>query len=97
MNNLNEIIRDNPNIIIQVTGADLLQFAKNVAKEVRQQAIKDTQDFMSEKLLSGKEAAKLCGVGFTTFWRWVRDGKVTQVKGAGKPRYRLSDIQKLMK
>lgn len=91
-----ETIEANPNIILQISGSDLLQFAHDIATEVREQAIKDTQNFLCEKLLSGKEAAEMCGVGFSTFWRWVKQGKVPQIKGAGKPRYRLSDIQKLI-
>ncbi len=82
----------NPNMIIQLTAADLRQFAHDVAIEVREQAIKDTQNFMAEKLLSGKEAAEVCHVQFSTFWRWVKQGKIPQIKGAGKPRYRLTDI-----
>lgn len=91
-----QIIQSNPNVIIQMTAADLKQFALDVAKEAREQAIKDTRNFMAEKLLSGKEAAEMCGVQFSTFWRWVKQGKVPQMKGAGKPRYRLSDVQKMM-
>lgn len=93
---IKETIQSNPNVILQISGSDLLRFAKELATEVREQAIKDTQNFMAEKLLSGKEAAELCGVQFSTFWRWVKQGKVPQMKGAGKPRYRLSDIQKFM-
>lgn len=93
---IKDTIQSNPNVILQISGSDLLRFAKELATEVREQAIKDTQNFMAEKLLSGKEAAQLCGVQFSTFWRWVKQGKVPQMKGAGKPRYRLSDIQKFM-
>ena len=93
---IKETIQSNPGVILQVSGADLLQFAKEIADEVREQAIKDTHNFMAERLLSGKEAAKLCGVQYTTFWRWVKNGKIPQMKGAGNPRYRLSDIQKMM-
>lgn len=94
--NIKNVINENPNVILQISGADLLQFAKELATDIREQAIKDTQNFMAEKLLSGKEAADMCGVKFSTFWRWVKQGKVPQIHGAGKPRYRLSDIQKLM-
>lgn len=94
--NIKETVDNTPNIIIQMTIADLKQFAHDVATEVREQAIKDTQNFMAEKLLSGKEAAELCGVQFSTFWRWVKQGKITPIRGAGKPRYRLSDIKKIM-
>lgn len=93
---IKETIQSNPNVILQISGSDLLRFAKELAAEVREQAIKDTQNFMAEKLLSGKEAAELCGVQFSTFWRWVKQGKVPQMKGTGNPRYRLSDIQKFM-
>lgn len=94
--NVKETIESQPNVIIQLTAADLKQYALEVAAEARRLAIKDTQNFMAEKLLSGKEAAEMCGVQFSTFWRWVKQGKIPQMKGAGNPRYRLSDIQKLM-
>ena len=94
--NIMDAIQNNPNVILQISGTDLLEFAKELANDVREQAIKDTHNFMAERLLSGKEAAKLCGVQYTTFWRWVKNGKIPQMKGAGNPRYRLSDIQKMM-
>lgn len=94
--NIMDAIQNNPNVILQISGTDLLEFAKELANDVREQAIKDTRNFMAERLLSGKEAAKLCGVQYTTFWRWVKSGKIPQMKGAGNPRYRLSDIQKAM-
>lgn len=84
--NVKETIESQPNVIIQLTAADLKQYALDVAREAREQAIKDTQNFMAEKLLSGKEASELCGVQFSTFWRWVKAGKIPQMKGAGKPR-----------
>lgn len=95
MKSINELLQIS-NIILQISSNDLLQFAKELAKEIREQAIKDTQDFLCEKLLSGKEAAKMCGVSFSTFWRWTQQGKIPKIEGAGKPRYRLSDIQKIM-
>ena len=93
---IKETIQSNPNVILQISGTDLLEFAKELANDVREQAIKDTRNFTAERLLSGTEAAKLCGVQYTTFWRWVKNGKIPQMKGAGNPRYRLSDIQKMM-
>lgn len=94
--NIKETIQSNTTIILQVSGADLLAFAHELATEVREQAIKDAKNFAADKLLSGKEAAAFCGVQFCTFWRWVKQGRIIPLRGAGNPRYRLSDIQLMM-
>jgi hypothetical protein len=50
-----------------------------------------------ERLVSPKEAGAMFDVDLSTLYRWDKLGYLTKIKIGGKVRYRMSDIQKLMK
>jgi predicted site-specific integrase-resolvase len=50
-----------------------------------------------DRLLSPKETSQMFDVDLSTLYRWDKLGYLTKIKIGGKVRYRMSDIQKLMK
>lgn len=50
-----------------------------------------------EIYITAKEAAKMLGVTLSTLWRWDNDKYLEKTKIGNKVRYRLSDIERMIK
>lgn len=50
-----------------------------------------------DTLITPKEVCQLLGVNLTTLWRWNNEGYLTKVYIGNKPRYRQSDIDRILK
>ena len=87
--NINEIVESGANITIQTTPNDLLKFLEQVAEK---QQKKD-----DDRHISRKQVAEMFDVDESTVWRWDKIGYTHPVKVGGKVRYRLSELQKLLK
>ena len=51
----------------------------------------------AEIYITAKEAAKKLGVTLSTLWRWDNDGYLEKIKIGSKVRYRLSDVERMIK
>lgn len=51
----------------------------------------------SDVLLTPSEVAELLDVNLSTLWRWHRDGYLVKIYIGNKPRYRQSDIDRILK
>ena len=72
---IEKVITENPNVIFQVTGADLKAFAEQLligAKAIAMQEVEDAA--RNDKLLSVEEAAELLSVSKMTLYRWCIHG-----------------------
>ena len=49
-----------------------------------------------EKLLTPKEVSQLLDVNLTTLWRWHAEGYLTKIYVGNKPRYKQSDIDRIL-
>ena len=50
-----------------------------------------------EIYITAKEAAKMLGVTLSTLWRWDNDKYLEKIKIGNKVRYRLSDVERMIK
>lgn len=55
------------------------------------------QEAEADTLLTPKEVCQLLNVNLTTLWRWHNEGYLTKVYIGNKPRYRRSDIDRILK
>ena len=95
-----ELAAKHPQIIIQVTGADLLSFAETIVEktllihraelEARERAEKE------EKMLTAQEAGEMLGVCERTLSRWRRAGYIEGVRVGGVIKYRRSDCRNIL-
>jgi len=51
----------------------------------------------ADNLLTPKEVTEILGVNLTTLWRWHKEGYLTKVYIGEKPRYRQSDVDRILK
>jgi len=52
---------------------------------------------LEEIYITAKEAAKMLGVTLSTLWRWDNDKYLEKIKIGNKVRYRLSDVERMIK
>ncbi len=50
-----------------------------------------------ETYISASEAAKMLNVTLSTLWRWDKDKYLEKIKIGNKVRYRLSDVERMIK
>jgi hypothetical protein len=90
---LNEILAQQ-SITIALTGQQLNEFAAQILSGAR--AIYETKQ-QPETYLSRKKASEMLEVDLSTLWRWNREGYLCTVAVGGKRRYKMSDIQRILK
>ena len=93
---IEKLITENPNVIFQVTGADLKAFAEQLLFGAKAIAMQEAEDAAKNKLLSVEEAAELLSVSKMTLYRWDKNDVLKRVEIGGQRRYRKSDIDRLI-
>ena len=94
---IEKVITENPNVIFQVTGADLKAFAEQLLIGAKAIAMQEAEDAANnDKLLSVDEAADLLSVSKMTLYRWDKNDILKRVEIGGQRRYRKSDIDRLI-
>ena len=94
---IEKLITENPNVIFQVTGADLKAFAEQLLIGAKAIAMQEAEDAANnDKLLSVDEAAELLSVSKMTLYRWDKNDVLKRVEIGGQRRYRKSDIDRLI-
>lgn len=85
-----EIAKENPNVSITVSAADLQRFAERIIEETTEKAKKTASD-----LLTKKQVREIFHVNDATIWRWEQEGRLKRWGNAGrKVYYRVSDVQR---
>jgi excisionase family DNA binding protein len=91
--NINEILT-RQNIIISLTGEQLNDFANQILSGARSIYEKKEQ---SEHYLTRKQVAEMLDVDLSTLWRWNRENYLCAVEIGGKRKYKLSDVNKILR
>ena len=94
---IEKLITENPNVIFQVSGADLKAFADQLLIGAKAIAMQEAEELATnDKLLTIDEASELLSVSKMTLYRWDQTGILKKVEIGGKRRYRKSDIERLV-
>ena len=94
---IEKLITENPNVIFQVSGADLKAFAEQLLIGAKAIAMQETEALTTgDQLLTMDEASELLSVSKMTLYRWDQTGILKKVEIGGKRRYRKSDIERLV-
>ena len=93
---IEKMITENPNVIFQVSGENLMAFAEQILLGAKSIAMIEAEAAASsDQLISIDEAARLLSVSKMTLYRWDKSGILKKVEIGGKRRYRKSDIERL--
>lgn len=87
-----EAINDGANIQFVISASELKEALTSWYAEIRR-AEKAQEE---ERYLTIKEVSDLLKVNRSTLWKWNKSGYLTAVKTGSKPRYKLSDVKKIM-
>lgn len=95
----NELFRllqnsDAPRITIQMTGEDVMELVREIAKELNELTL--MQKRRDEEFLSKKAVMATLGVCDTTLWQWAKNNYLKPVRAGRKVMYRRSDVLRLL-
>lgn len=95
--NIQELIRSNANVSITIGLADLKEFADSLICATKQELEAAVTADRSETYLSPQQVSEMLHIDLSTLWRWNRKKYLEHIEVGGKRRYKLSDIDKLLK
>ncbi len=87
------LMSGNANVQLSVSGKDLREFGECLIRQTVNQMTSEKNEVM----LKTNEVAKKLGVDRSTLYRWDKSGYLKPVRMGGVPRYRLSDVETVMK
>lgn len=91
--NLQELIRNSAGITINVKPEDLI----NLIDVAVERAKNEFETKERETYLTVEKAGEMLGVSRVTLWRWGKDNYLNPIEVGGKRRYRLSDVNQILK
>ena len=90
--NLDDIIKENPNINLTVIASDLLKFGQNIATQTAQTVLNNHE----EKVFTRNEVKEKFNVCDATLWRWDKLGLIMGKKIGNRKYYPESEIKRLL-
>lgn len=91
--NLQELIGNSAGITINVKPEDLI----NLIDVAVERAKNEFETKERETYLTVEKAGEMLGVSRVTLWRWAKDNYLSPIEVGGKRRYRLSDVNRILK
>ena len=94
---LNTPLQPNSNIQLVVGKEDLETIINSIVDERMTQFFeRKKQEAEADHLITPRDASEQLGVNLTTLWRWHKEGYLVKVYVGDKPRYRQSDIDRIL-
>lgn len=93
---ITEIISSGANVTLQVTAAQLGEFAKDLIGRTRQELVREIEAGEREVYYTRDQAANMLSVNPSTLWNWDKKGFLKPVSIGGFRRYRKSDIDRVL-
>ncbi len=93
---ITEIISSGANVTLQVTAAQLGEFAKDLIGQTRQQIAREVEASRSEVYYTREQTANLLNVTLPTLWNWDKKNFLKPIRVGGLCRYRKSDIDRIL-
>ena len=90
--NFLESIKEGANIQFVISASELKEALTSRYAEIRR-AEKAQEE---ERYLTIQEVSDLLKVNRSTLWKWNKSGYLIAIKTGSKPRYKLSDVKKIM-
>lgn len=92
--NLSQLLTSNANVILQVSAADLKEFALSLIEDARSMETPE-QPAKGDEFLTSEEVMKIVKVKKVTLWRWAKEKYLVPVKVGKSNLYRKSDVQRI--
>jgi len=96
-NKIAELAKTCPDLNITIRLGELIEYTDYCIKTTRKELEQQITDANTETYPSPDQVAKILDVDRSTLWRWSKAGYLTPIEVGGKRRYRMSDINKILK
>ena len=94
---LSQLAKEMPGVTINVGLADLTAWHKEIIADVKKELEETIAEQKAETHVSPKRAAEIFDVDLSTLYRWKDRGYLVPVEVGGKRRYKMSDINRILK
>ncbi|WP_366143555.1 helix-turn-helix domain-containing protein [uncultured Alistipes sp.] len=84
------------NIIVAIALEDLRRFHKEVIADTKKELEAQIAEDKGERYLSIKQVCEMLDVDPSTLWRWRKRGYLVPAEVGRRPRYRLSDVRRML-
>ncbi len=92
---IKNLLENRGNITISISPEELKKFGESLIKETQQR--NEEKQEVSTKLITVNQVCKMLAVSRVTLWDWDKKGITDPVRLGNLKRYRLSDIEELIK
>lgn len=92
MNNLVQLAKECPGIMVTISVADLVEANNRLIAECLNAIDGERQKKDNETLMSREDVVKRLNISETTLWRWGKNGYLVPVNVGGIRRYKSTDI-----
>ena len=92
-----DLLSNNSGINISINAGQLIEAIDYCVLKTRKELEQQIIDANTEMYLSVNQVAKLLSVDKSTLWRWNKQGYLAAIELGGKRRYKMSDIQRILK
>ena len=94
--NISNLIKEG-SLTLAVNANDLKEFAEHIVSKTKSELEEAITLQKSEKYISTKVTCELLDVDPVSLWRWEKRHYLMPVRVGGKKRYRMSDINQMLK
>lgn len=94
---INELIKSGANVTLAVSANDLREWHKEVIEDTKRQLEESIVAEKTESYLSAKQVCDMLNIDASTLWRWQQKGYLVPAKAGNKRRFRLSEVNNLLK
>ena len=94
---ITEVARRYPNLTISLTYTELVEAFREILIEENLKNKLLSQENTTDVLLTEEQVKKMLDVSHSTLWRWGNNDYLIAVSIGCKKRYKLSDIENILK
>lgn len=94
---IRELAQCAPQINLTITAGDLKDFATLLIAETRAELEQSISESKAEAYLTGEKVMEMLEISKATLYRWKQRGYLVPIRIGGNDRYRLSDINHILK
>lgn len=95
--NLYELLNENPSINITINAGQLIECVDYCVLKTRKELEQQITDANAETYPSPKKVCEILDIDLSTLWRYNKKGYLCHIEVGGKRRYRMSDVNAILK
>lgn len=97
LTSIQDILNQGGNVLIQITADDLNKTIDNAVNKTRRALEEDIAKGKGEFLLTAKDVLERLSISRKTLYNWEKKGYLRAIEIGGKHRYKLSDVNEILK